>query len=230
MCLLFFLDPAQHNTSPTAWHPSHAYKFASPVREQWVFSNCSVAPAISRRVSHLHPIWILQTLQRLGFKQQMCLLAICYAVCQDVRGKWLQEVIGYRLWDFCSVVWMYSHIDRWPPERAAMSFYDSRPRVSKKKRKDKNAGRKTLIQREGGAAPSGGHRLQHYQRDYDNYCHIVKELASFRNIKWAQKWTDAPTHKQTRTHRIIVLISKMLYLATLRTRSGSFGLIRKSLN
>lgn len=34
MCLLFFLDPAQHNTSPTAWLPSHAYKFASPVREQ----------------------------------------------------------------------------------------------------------------------------------------------------------------------------------------------------
>lgn len=26
------------------------------------------------------------------------------------------------------------------------------------------------------------HHLQYYQRDYDNYCHIVKELASFRNI------------------------------------------------
>lgn len=37
MCLLFFLDPAQHNTSPTAWLPSPAYKFASPMREQWVF-------------------------------------------------------------------------------------------------------------------------------------------------------------------------------------------------
>lgn len=34
MCLLFFLDPLQHNTSLTAWLPSHAYRFASPMREQ----------------------------------------------------------------------------------------------------------------------------------------------------------------------------------------------------
>lgn len=43
-------------------------------------------------------------------------------------------------------------------------------------------------------------RLQHYQHHYGNYCHIVKELARFRNIRWAQKWTDAPAHKHTCTH------------------------------
>lgn len=36
MCLLFFLDRAQHNTSPTAWLPSLVYKLANPMREQWV--------------------------------------------------------------------------------------------------------------------------------------------------------------------------------------------------
>lgn len=39
---------------------------------------------LTQRVSLLYLIWILQTLQRLGFKEQMCLLAICYTVCQDV--------------------------------------------------------------------------------------------------------------------------------------------------
>lgn len=37
MCVLFFLDPAQHNPSSTARLPSHAYKSADPTREQWVF-------------------------------------------------------------------------------------------------------------------------------------------------------------------------------------------------
>lgn len=83
MCLLFFLDPLQHNTSPTAWFPSHA---GLPV--QWgsnkYFQLLSRTSDLTQRVSLLYLIWILQTLQRLGFKQQMCLLAICYTVCQDV--------------------------------------------------------------------------------------------------------------------------------------------------
>lgn len=52
---------------------------------------------LTQRMSLLYLIWILQTLQRLGFKQQMCLLAICYTVCPSVGTEGRVATRGYRL-------------------------------------------------------------------------------------------------------------------------------------
>lgn len=59
-------------------------------------------------------------------------------------------------------------------------------------------------------------------------CHIVKELASFRNIKWAQKWMDAPTHTDTQTNHHSNLIDALSSYFV--NPVWVFGLIRKSLN
>lgn len=119
---------------PWPWTPQYISRSLAPLpcihvcqsnERATSISNCSVVTVcqVCYRVSPLHLIWILQTLQWLGFKQQMCLLAICYTVCQEVGGggvasrsdrlqtAWLQLCGKARL-----------HIDRWPPKCGAMIF------------------------------------------------------------------------------------------------------------